>query len=231
MPEPTKYLVLAIAKAAISAIPAVGGPIASLIGDYIPTATHCSIEIALDALRNRLNDLEGRIDPDAVNKVEFSELFKSCYYIIVRTHQESKLRGAACLIGNILLKNSDPEKLSYTELDHFVRCLDSISVGAMEVFGQALVIARSNNRQYWMGNVLFNFSELHHRLPSMASDLIMGLLGELNVFHLVHMHGSPSVRMKDYGNYQIEFPPLGVKFAEHVLQLNKSKESRIESGR
>ena len=103
-------LVLSVIKAGISAVPYVGGPIASLISDYVPLSSERSIQVAVELLTKRLEKLEGRIDPSSVNRDEFSELFKSCYLVIVRTHQKSKLNAATALIANILLQEGDEEK-------------------------------------------------------------------------------------------------------------------------
>src|SRR6266852_674144 len=92
---------LIVIKAALNAVPIVGGSIASLIDDYIPLSTQRSIEIATQLLKERLEALGNRIDVDAVNKDEFAELFKSCYLAIVRTTQESKLHAAAALLANL----------------------------------------------------------------------------------------------------------------------------------
>ena len=220
MSKPVADHVLALIKAGVSAVPIVGGTIGSLIGDYVPTATQRSIDSTVNLLRRRLADLEGRIDADAVNKDEFSELWKSCYLIVVRTHQESKLRAAAALMANILLKDGDPEKLSYTELDHFVRCVDALSIGAIEALGHTVLLARRDIRRYGRENVRLEFADVHRRLADFAPDLLMGLLQELNSFHLVHLEGSPGVRTPNYANYPIELPPIGARFATHVMQLD-----------
>jgi hypothetical protein len=137
--------VLAIIKAGISAVPVIGGSIASLITDYVPSSTQRSLEKAVELLRDQLKRLEGRIDPDAVDKDEFAELVKTCYLAIIRTNQESKLQAAAALLANLLLRKGDPAKLSYTELDHFARCVDSLSIGATTVLGIAYDSASPQN--------------------------------------------------------------------------------------
>lgn len=210
---------LAIFKAGLNAVPYVGGVVASLIEDYIPSSTQRNIEATIDLLKQRLCDLEGRIDPESVDKDEFAELFKTCYLIVVRTHQASKRRAAVELMTNILLKNGDPLKMSYTELDHFARCLESLSVGAIGALGQVVSIAREQSRgRFGRENVQITFRQVHARLPEFEPGLIMGLLGELNSFHLVHLTDTPSVRTENYGNYPIELPPIGAKFAQNVLR-------------
>ena len=226
MSKPPSEHALALIKAGISGVPVVGGPIASLIGDYIPTATQRSIEQTMEMLKDRLEKLENRIDPGAVNKDEFSELFKTCYYTAVRTHQESKLRAVVALLENLLLKENDPEKLSYTELDHFARCIEVLSVGAIEVLGYVVKVGRQRDRKKF-GNqpVSLDFQDVQNCVPRMDPDLLMGLLGELNAYHLVHLIGSPNVRTKNYGNYPLEIPPIGCRFATSVLRVGEGEGS------
>jgi len=210
---------LAIIKAGISGVPYVGGVLASLIGDYVPSATQRSIEIALEILKQKLAQLENRIDPGAVNKDEFAELFKSCSLSVVRTQQKTKLTAAANLIANILLKDGDPEKLPYNELDHFARCLEALSIGAIEALGHAVDIARkSKPNEYRAQPVRFDFEQLQGCMAKTDSFLLMGLVGELNSMNLVHLAGAPQIATPVYANYPIQLTPLGVRFCEHLLE-------------
>jgi len=210
---------LSFIKAGVSGIPYFGGVIASLIGDYVPSATQRSIEIATEILKQKLTQLEDRIDPETVNKEEFAELFKSCYLSIVRTQQKTKLNAAAGLIANILLKKDDPEKLSYTELDHFARCLDTLSIGAIETLGHTVDIARqSKPKEYKDQPSRFNFEQLQERMSGTDPFLLMGLLGELNSINLLHLAGAPQIPSREvYANYPIQSTPLGVRFCERLL--------------
>ena len=99
---------ISVFKAGLSAVPVVGGAIASLIGDYVPSATERSIVLAIEELEQYVRSLGDRVNPDTVNKEQFSELFKSCYLVIIRTHQQEKRSAAVRLIANILLQEGDP---------------------------------------------------------------------------------------------------------------------------
>lgn len=209
---------LSVIKAGIAAVPVAGGPIVSLISDYVQNATERSIQLAVDELRALLIALETRVDPESVNKEEFAELFKSCYLMIVRTHQHEKRTAAVRLIANILLREGDPEKLSYTELDHFVHCLDSLSIGAVTTLAHAVEFVRSNNASdLEKKSVSLNFSDLHKRMPDVSPDLLMGLVGELDRENLLHRPGAPSIRTARYANYAIELTPIGGRFALRFL--------------
>jgi len=209
---------LAIFKAAVSAAPVVGGPIASLISDYIPSATDKSLNRAAELLEKRLKELEDRLDPSNVNKDHFAELFKSSYLSIVRSHNDEKLRAATNLIANILLKDGDIEKLSYTELDHFARCVESLSSGAIEVLSVAVKKAEKSKKVILEhSGFRMNFSELKALFPDITPSLLMGLIGELDSANLLHRKGTPTITVGDYGNYPIELTTLGVRFVKYIL--------------
>src|SRR5215471_18235878 len=133
MPNSTSD-VLATIKSEIKPLPEFGGQIARLI-DGVQPGTQRSVERTVLFLEQRLSSFGNRIDPAQVNNEEFSELFKSCYLVVIRTHREEKLRAAANILANLMLRVGDSEKSSYDELDHLVRCLDSLSTGAISVLG------------------------------------------------------------------------------------------------
>lgn len=209
---------LSIFKAGISALPGIGGPIANLLGDAAQAHTDRSIFRALDELRQRLEELGDRIDLASANLDDFAELFKSCYLLVVRTHQEEKLRGAASLMTNVLLKEGDSEKMEYTELDHFARCLDFLSIGAVRLLATAYGMATSKGPINLQGRVwAFDFRSLRTQAPSIDPFLMMGLIGELNSVNLLHVRTS-GVPEPDYGNYGLELTPLGWRFVKYVLR-------------
>lgn len=212
---------LAAVKAGLSAIPVVGGAIASLIGDYVPTSTQRSIEAALEMLRARIAELADRIDVEAVDKDEFAELFKSCYLTMVRTHQKSKLRAAANLICNILLKPGDAEKLSYRELDHFARCLDTLSIGAVEVLGHLYSLAESKGSVDPTKEYPFRYEDLQKRMPGTDRSLLVGLLAEVGATNLVHLTEGSMLTEREYPEFGLavmELTPLGIRFVQRLLQ-------------
>lgn len=196
----------------------VGGAVASLIGDYIPTATQRNIEEAVQSLEAQLSALGDRISAELVNKDEFAELFKTAYLVIIRSHHRARSQAATRLMVNALLRPDDTAKLSYTELDHFARCLDQLSIGALEVLARSVAIARRQAEDILdHKSVPIVFNQLQLELPEHSPSLLMGLVGELDGFNLMHRAGVPGIRTPDYGNYSLEVTPLGARFAEHLL--------------
>lgn len=220
MHKPASEHVLAVIKAGLNAVPVVCGSIASLIGDYIPTATQRNVQKTLESLRAHIESLGNRIDVEAINREEFAEVFKSAYLVIIRTHQSAKLRAAVLLVSNVLLREGDPEKLSYTEIDHYVRCLDLLSVGGIQTLAYAVRLAEEREPNVLADrSVRINFEELQARQPAIAPSLLMGLVGELDTLNLVHRAGVPDIRSPNYGNYPLEVTPLGGRFAKHLLSV------------
>ena len=210
---------VSLIKAGVSTIPIVGGAIASLVGDYIPTATQKSAEKTFQYLRIEIDKLKDRMDVENINKDEFSELFKSSYLVIIRTHEERKLQAAAAIISNIFLKSGDPEKLSFNELDLYVRCLDNLSIGAINVLGEMVRLARkSEPENVEKRHTRFTFQDINKAFSHVEPSFLMGQIAELNNFNLVHIQGSPQIRQIDYQNYVIELTPLGAKFVAHLLK-------------
>jgi hypothetical protein len=211
--------------------------LASLIGDYVPLSTQRSIEKAILNLREELDRLHDRVDFEGVNKDEFTDLFKSSYLAIVSTTNEEKLRAVSAILVNLLLKPGDSDKLSYTELDHFVRCLDQLSVGAVTALGVVYNLGRKNAPlNYSDGDIRrslealrsvqgirLDFHVVHSEMRAMDPSLLMGLLGELNAANLIHLPGVPTVRTPDFGNYPVELTALGIRFVERVLKGKKEE--------
>ncbi len=209
----TSELILPAVKAGLNLIPIAGGAVASLL-EYIPSATERAQDEFLAALEARLGELEGRINSEFIHKDEAAELFKSTYLIVVRTHRKDKLEAAARLLSNLLLKDGDSEKLSYTELDHFVRALDALSSGALSVFA---TVYRSSKREYPQPSGYEQFTIDHLRQISGVSDssLLLGLVRELNSWNLLELT-IPTIRTENDGNAGARLTALGSRFAATV---------------
>jgi hypothetical protein len=213
MPTPKDHA-LAVVKAGLNLIPVVGGAIASLVGDYVPSSTQRAIERAIELLGGKLDALGGRIDVEAVNKDDFSELFKSCYLVIVRSNREEKLHAAAAMLANMLLRPGDPNKSSYEELDHLIRCIDALSIGAISVLGAAHRIA-STAGQGTQGH--FQFDQLRNSFMQFDASLLMSLVSELRALNLLRVQEG-AIRMPDHGEILLELTPIGVRLVERFIE-------------
>ena len=226
LPFKNRNHLVSLIKAGLSATGPVGGMIASLIGDSISSHTQRSIEKALAELDEQLATLDERIDIENINRDEFAELFKSTYLVIVRSHQEEKIKAAVALLTNIMLNKGDEDKLGYTQLDHFCRCLDTLSIGAIQALGKIFEICTTHVTGGILGRTFnHNFHQLQVRSPEIEPWLLMGFVAELNGLNLVHIPGAPSIRTEDYSNYNIELTQLGISFVLYLLKWPESPNS------
>lgn len=193
-------------KAVFATMP-FGGGIATLIDDYVPKSTEKALYGFIAELKNRVEKLEGRIEIDSINEDEFAELFKSCYVGVIKTTQEQKLKVFAGIFANILLKEGDPDKAPYSELDHIVRAMDNLSIGAL--YAMVEVYQRCGRKS--QGRT--DFKQISSSFTQMSPSLLMGLLNELNSQHFVQIT-IPSVRLEDYANYAVELTGLGCSFVK-----------------
>jgi hypothetical protein len=207
---------LVVLKTLINAIPLFGGSLASLV-EFIPTATRRNTEKTIRFLRERLTNLETRIDLGAVDKEEFSELFQSCSRIMERTHRDEKLRAAANILANLLLKPGDQAKVSYDELDHLIRCVDALSIGAITVLGAIRQVTATHP----LGpNVdAIQFGQLRTTLPVNAA-LVRSLVSELQAFHLVAVQetGIRGYAEEEYDGSILRISPIGTRLVERFIE-------------
>jgi hypothetical protein len=209
MSKTKKDHALAFIKAGLHALaPEWGGAIASLVDDYVPTSTEQSITKAVKLLGDKLAALKGRIDVETVNKEDFAELFKSCFLVIIRTQRDEKLRAAAALLANLILRPGDEAKASYAELDHLVRCLDSLSIGAISVLCRARRIAATNRQVH--------FAALLSAFPQFEPSLLMSLASELRGLNLVRIQEG-AIRMPNDEQALLDVTPIGRRFVDNFL--------------
>ncbi len=212
----------------LAASTSIGSAFVTALNEYLPSAHDEALRKGAEALNERVNTLGNRLDLDFIRTDQFADLFKNCYLICQRTQHTEKLRAAASILTNALLCNADGDKLPYEELDHFTRCVESLSIGAIHVLGDAIKLAERQDHgrkppRIVGENVRVDFGELHSQTPRTNHDLLMGLVGELTSMHLLHSLGSPTVRTERYSNYPIETTPLGYRFVRYVLRLDDPK--------
>lgn len=204
----------------------VTGFVAQAIEEYAQDAHDRATAKAAELTTRRIAELGYRIDVQCVKTDEWFDLFKNCMVITSRTQHEEKLRAAANILGNALLKADDPDKLPYEELDHFTRCIENLSIGAIHVLAKVLERGRLQDRRHQDNNladrnVKMDFGQLRADLGEPDADLLLGLLGELNSFNLVHLRAIPGIGFGDgerkYHNYPVETTPLGHRFKKFIL--------------
>jgi DNA-binding HxlR family transcriptional regulator len=195
---------LIAAKAGIAAVPVVGGSLEVLLDEYLPEQAAKAAERTMNLLAEKILALGDRVDHDMIAKEDFAELFRSAMQVGARTSRETKLRAAANILANQLLREGDRAKSSYEELDHFVRIVETLSIGALTVLGAA---QRAAGR----------FDQLRSILPEMEPSFLMSLVSELRAFNLIRVQEG-AIRMPDHGGVLLEITPVGKRFVERFIE-------------
>ncbi|MCJ7544895.1 MAG: hypothetical protein MUP47_10115 [Phycisphaerae bacterium] len=213
--------VLATVTALVAGIPGIGGILATYMQEYIPRSTQKALAKAVDYLRTRINGIEERLDIASAGEDELADSAKSFFRSALSTSQDEKLRAAANLFGNSLLKKGDAEKLTYTEREHFSRCLDSLSIGALKVL-RAMYQLRGR-RTFQDGSHAFQSQDLVNSVADADPNLVLSLAHELIPWGLASAE-DPQLRYYQKGylaNQQWLLSPMGTRFVQYVLEAGQ----------
>jgi len=224
--------VISGAKIALSALPAPFPALATSLEEYGPRSATRSLQMLGAELQRRQQILEDRLDNETVKPEEFFELFTSCYFTVIQTTRREKISAAAALICNVALREGDPAKLSYSDLEHFAKVLDSLSAGALHV-----IASQGGQRKFRTGSLgtEFQFDEVYNKLresiSGVSEELFMGLLSDLNAANLIHFSGSSGVRKasEPYARYVFWLTPLGDRLVEYVLEWPAEENASTQS--
>lgn len=216
---------IAIFKAGLAAFPIVGGSVASLIGDYVPTSTSLALERAVASLGQALIRLEDRLDFDTVDRDEFADLFKTSYLAIVRSSRKEKIDAATNILVNLLLRKGEAKKIEYSELDHFARAIESLSPGAILALGHIYDVATADHDENHRRKLPLRCCLDREMQPEDAGvadpQLLLGLIVELQNWGLVwcqYFSEKPEMSGGQLGT--VYLLPLGLRLVDSVLRLS-----------
>lgn len=99
---PSSEHVVNLVKAAISGIPIIGGPLGSLVNDYIPNK---KLERLLNFIKQFSENIErfkDEINEDFIRTDEFAYLFEQTFKLVLENYQKEKLESLMALLVNSL---------------------------------------------------------------------------------------------------------------------------------
>ena len=103
---------------------------------------------------------------------------------------------------------------SYEELDHLIRCIDALSIGAIAVLGAARTTAATSGQGTQRS---FQFGQLRTSFQEFEPSLLMSLVSELRALNLVRIQEG-GIRMPDYGDLLVEVTPIGLRLVEQFIE-------------
>lgn len=198
--------ILEVLKNEADKLPILGGTGGHLF-EYASEATKESLEQFKDEVLRRVRTLEKTGDTH-INRDEFTELFKSAHLVALRSIQSERRQAAVEILANLFLKPGDDSKLSYNELEHFMRALESLSLAAISAFSRLFRITGGSGRH------APSIDTLKDQL-SLDPHLLMGLMRELESWGFVDL-STPQVKTQNYGNSSATLSELGSKFFKAI---------------
>lgn len=169
-----------LTAAAISAIPGIGGPLATVLQEYIPLTIEKRRNETIRQLAEELQRLENRVDDQKMRSEAFHiTLIKTMRLLTVERHQEKLDAFRNIILNEAINQTENPE------LDFFVYVTDSLTgdhIRMLKIFGnpKAFVEADANLKKRFdelsfggLGDILrpaFPRFDRNH-LESMLDDL------------------------------------------------------------
>ena len=111
-----------VLKALISAVPVLGGPVSSLLGDYFSGRKERRFIEFLKGISKDLENNRNSINEEFVSKEDFYDIFELTARKIVLTRQEEKREAYRKMLTNSMTSKD----ISYDEMEEFIFLLDGI---------------------------------------------------------------------------------------------------------
>ncbi len=110
---PKKDHVVNIVKATLSAIPIVGGPLASLMGDYIPKKKEERLVNFINEIAVKLEEYSNEINKEYIKTDEFSHILEGCLKGVLNNYQQQKILCFKGILINSLRRGIEQERKEY----------------------------------------------------------------------------------------------------------------------
>jgi hypothetical protein len=120
---PAKELAATAIRAAIDALPFVGGPISTLVEELIPNWKLQRLQRFVAALRVDLESLGSKIDVECLRKEEFGYLFEKTFRGVIMNYQAEKLDA----LKNILLNSMIATDVKQELKEYLLSVLENLS--------------------------------------------------------------------------------------------------------
>ena len=141
--------VVNVIKACLSAIPVIGGPISSLVGDYIPKKKEERLLNFIKELAIKLEEYKQEVNVEYVRTEDFAYLFEECIKGVLSNYQAQKL---FCLKGIII--NSLRRDIKKEQKEYYLHLVNSLTDLHLRI------LAISNNPESYFENYNLNASSV-----------------------------------------------------------------------
>lgn len=162
--------------------------------------------------------LENRLDANAMKREGYADIFSAVSETIDSTNHQVKIDAAVNILVNAGLKEGDPAKVDYSELEFFAAVVRSISNGALHCLGQIVKHDRAQSSRSLPRTDVQVFTRSN---PVWHPDFVIGLFRELEQYNFVFLEFS-NMTYNGKRSATVGTTDLGYKFHDHILELRRN---------
>ena len=208
---------LAVLKAAVNAIPVAGGPVASLLSDYLPNEVENRKTKLLIQLDEDLKKLEGKFQEETLKKEEFITTFFKSFKKAMETHQKEVIDGYRAIILNSLI-DSEPNQDEIAMFIGITERLSPLHIKLLKILDNPEGLVSQNPEvkarfdSLSMGGLSTLFSAL---LPGYSAEIVDAAFKDL---YNLGLHNTPQLRvtMTKHGILQRRITELGDRYLRYI---------------
>jgi hypothetical protein len=173
-------------RAALSAVPTVGGVFSSLMTDYIPNRRATRIIEFAEAVASDIVKISDRLNADYVKTDEFAYLFEQCFKGVSEDYQQEKIDAYRAILLNSMLHPEMPQERNQLYLK-IVNDLLPIHIHLLRAFYDPNGYARAVGIQTQSYSMTTSLSQLLRDLfPGLTADEIRSAVHDLDTLGLTN---------------------------------------------
>jgi hypothetical protein len=195
---------LTVSIAGLSAVPVVGGVIATFVSEYVPRQKQQRLVALVQDLTREFVAQQDWIDQEYVRTKDFARMVEDVLDRAQAVRNEEKLGLWARLVAGA----AQVDRPSRPETERMIETLDGIRPDQLPLLH---VIATTNEPPpgLYMGGV---FSTIEWKLPGTTQDEARRIWAELNRLDLVGSYPSGTMSAQGAGNLMAHMTPYGRSF-------------------
>ena len=207
-------------KALISAVPILGGPISTVIGDIQSIRKEKRFIEFINELQEDIRNLSDHINAEFVSKEDFLDIFEQTARKIVMTRQEAKRTAFRHILSNAILSSD----VSYDEVEEFLSLVERFReehIFLLNILRNPVKYdEETGNRVGKGGRMMTSISQIMRQLlPGWNKDLILEVTTVLENERLIqHITARYNMTLTDQGiNHLVNtLTPKGMRFVAFI---------------
>lgn len=213
---------LAVGMAVLSAVPVGGGPLATLISEYVPRQKQLRLVRFVEDLGARVRSEQERIDQEFVRTEEFQTMVEDVLDRVQRRRNEEKFRYWADLVAGVASMGRPPR----ADRERMVETLDRLRLSHLQLL-HAVATTRQGPPNTYMGNVR---ATLEWKMPGTVFDDVRRDWDDLAREDLVDAFPGAMMSPEGAGNLTVRLRPYGQQFVRLLHLESDSAPSRDAGG-